>query len=315
MNFYQYFLGIYTRNSQLKRKWNVNHVLEKRGVKSPDEVNKIIYDKIMSGKPFFVGRFGGMEMSVIADYLISKHFTGVGFVRDKLIRNLCNNAGFFPKSNNLSVKFARLMIESEKQIDVQIRWWGGFENYMIEKYTSDDVPLADLPSFEPWQEGVTLPWTAALARKKVLVIHPFEDTIISQYSKRDKIWSDSRMLPEFELKTLRAVQTIAGTKDERFDTWFDALDYMYQEAMKIDFDVAVIGCGAYGFPLAAKLKQSGKQAIHLAGATQILFGIKGARWETKLFTYIQKFFNDNWCYPMESEKLQGAKKVEGGCYW
>ena len=53
--------------------------------------------------------------------------------------------------------------------------------------------------------------------------------------------------------------------------------------MKIDFDVAIIGCGAYGFPLAAKLKQAGKQAIHLAGATQLLFGIKGKRWEEYQF--------------------------------
>ena len=45
------------------------------------------------------------------------------------------------------------------------------------------------------------------------------------------------------------------------------------------FDVAIIGCGAYGMPLAAMLKQAGKQAIHLGGATQLLFGIKGKRWE------------------------------------
>ena len=46
--------------------------------------------------------------------------------------------------------------------------------------------------------------------------------------------------------------------------------------MKFDFDVALIGCGAYGFPLAAKLKTAGKQAIHLGGVLQALFGIKGA---------------------------------------
>ena len=97
---------------------------------------------------------------------------------------------------------------------------------------------------------------------------------------------------------------------------FDALEWMYQEAMKIDFDVAIIGCGAYGFPLAAKLKQAGKQAIHLAGATQLLFGIKGKRWEEdKTFEYVQKFFNDSWVRPGESEKPKKSDVVEGGCYW
>ena len=89
-----------------------------------------------------------------------------------------------------------------------------------------------------------------------------------------------------------------------------------QEAMKIDFDVAIIGCGAYGFPLAAKLKLAGKQAIHLAGATQLLFGIKGKRWEENgAFAYVQKFFNDAWVYPSDEDKPKEAAKVENGCYW
>lgn len=313
--FYKYFFKRYENEIPIKVDFDTDHILKERGIRTPSEINEIIYDKIISGEPFFAGRIGGTENTVIKDYLIFKNFLGVGYVRNKLTNQLCELSGFFPHSSRLSSRFARLMIESEKQIDVQIRWWGGFENYLIEKYTSNDVPLADLPSFEPWQEGVTLPWTAALVGKKVLVIHPFESTIISQYAKREKIWSDPRMLPRFELKTLKAVQTIAGTKDERFDTWFDALDYMYQEAMKIDFDLAIIGCGAYGFPLAARLKQAGKQAIHLAGATQILFGIKGARWETKWFTYVQKFFNEDWCYPSEADKPKQAERVEGGCYW
>ena len=43
---------------------------------------------------------------------------------------------------------------------------------------------------------------------------------------------------------------------------------------EIEFDVAIIGCGAYGLPLAVEAKRMGKQAIHMGGATQVLFGIK-----------------------------------------
>ena len=86
---------------------------------------------------------------------------------------------------------------------------------------------------------------------------------------------------------------------------------------KIDFDIAIIGCGAYGFPLAAKLKQAGKQAVHLGGATQLMFGIKGKRWEEDYngYEYIRKWFNDAWVYPSEQDKPQNADTVEGGCYW
>lgn len=40
-----------------------------------------------------------------------------------------------------------------------------------------------------------------------------------------------------------------------FSTWFDALDYMCGECEKIDFDIALLGCGAYGYPLAAHIKK------------------------------------------------------------
>ena len=43
-----------------------------------------------------------------------------------------------------------------------------------------------------------------------------------------------------------------------------------------------------------KLKNAGKQAIHLGGATQLLFGIKGYRWEHDYPTKIATFFNDAW---------------------
>ena len=39
---------------------------------------------------------------------------------------------------------------------------------------------------------------------------------------------------------------------------------------EIDFEVALIGCGAYGLPLAAHVKRLGKKAVHLGGATQNL---------------------------------------------
>jgi len=127
------------------------------------------------------------------------------------------------------------------------------------------------------------------------------------------LFNNNDILPEFTLLTLKAVQTVAGQRDERFETWFDALEFMFNEAMKKDFDIAILGCGAYGFPLAAKLKLAGKQAIHLGGATQLLFGIEGNRWDDH--PVISKLYNEYWVRPIESEKPKNANSVEGACYW
>jgi glycerol-3-phosphate dehydrogenase len=52
-----------------------------------------------------------------------------------------------------------------------------------------------------------------------------------------------------------------------------------KRSTKKDYDVALIGCGAYGLPLASHVKRKGKQSIHLGGGLQLLFGIKGKRWD------------------------------------
>lgn len=77
-------------------------------------------------------------------------------------------------------------------------------------------------------------------------------------------------MPKFNLITYPAVQTIAGNIDPRFSTWFEALDMMFDDCMRINFDIAILGCGAYGLPLAYKLKKAGKQVVHIGGATQLL---------------------------------------------
>lgn len=97
-----------------------------------------------------------------------------------------------------------------------------------------------------------------IKRKKILVVHPFAKTIQQQYEqRRTLLFKNPDILPEFQLETFQAVQSIGGQSS--FNTWFDALQYMKDEIDKRDYDIALIGCGAYGFPLAAHIKRSGKK--------------------------------------------------------
>lgn len=279
-------------------------------VQTAEEINSYIRDLILSGKPFLAGRFGATELFCVKtfDFEIESKY-------DKALSQMRNWSGFFPSKKELGNRFKNLMIDSIPKADVMGIWMLPFEEYYLNNFGDKQLKTTYLLDLEPWSSSEK-PWSAALKGKKVLVIHPFKETIERQYKRREEIFPGTDILPEFELKTLKAVQTVAGEKDNRFSTWFDALEWMYQEAMKMDFDIAIIGCGAYGFPLAAKLKQAGKQAIHLAGATQILFGIKGKRWEeNEAFAYVQKFFNDAWVYPSDEDRPKAADKVEGGCYW
>jgi hypothetical protein len=88
---------------------------------------------------------------------------------------------------------------------------------------------------------------------------------------------------------------------------------MKYEIDKLDFDIAIIGCGAYGFPLAAYVKQIGKKAIHLGGAVQYLFGIKSKAFDNN--NKLNYLSNEYWVYPNANEVIKNSNLVEGGRYW
>ena len=108
------------------------------------------------------------------------------------------------------------------------------------------------------------PWTTALEGQAVLVLHLFDRSIRKQYEKREVLFADARMLPGFTLKTFQTVRSLGGN-GSGLSPWFDALDWMCDRVREIEFDVALIGAGAYGLPLAAFVKSIGRKAVHLGG--------------------------------------------------
>ena len=278
-----------------------------REVMQLQETNDLIAYKISEKHPFAAGRLGATELQTVwkTDLPQNKE------QKKRILNQMKNNSGFFPMDPDLLQDFSDIMKNACGQMDLLAVWFNEMEDYVIDAY-GKNCCLTYLRALEPWY--VEHPWTRALKGKKVLVIHPFTDTIKKQYEKREYLFENKEILPEFEtLYTVKAVQTIAGASDDRFRDWFEALDWMFEQAMKTDFEVAIIGCGAYGFPLAAKIKSSGRSAVHMGGAVQLLFGIKGKRWDTH--PVIGKMYNEYWVRPDDSERPKGLEAVEGGCYW
>ena len=285
--------------------------------------NKLIFDSISQGKPLMISRFGLTELFTCKNYIeIQSTTTGNFFKREfyrkrgyskdwkeNIKKEINELSGVFPPSPSQLEDFSRIYIKSATEADYMAIWNMAFEPYFINSYCKKSI-LLDPISIEPYYHDV--PWSRALSGKKVLVIHPFDISIQEQYSKRELLFANKEILPEFELKTIKAVQSLAGNSSE-YVNWNDAFNSMCKLIDKIDFDIAVIGAGAYGLPLSAYIKQKGKIAIHLGGATQILFGIKGKRWDNHL--YISRLYNENWIRPHEEEIPKNFLKTDSGCYW
>lgn len=212
-------------------------------------------------------------------------------------------SGFYPINQESTERFVGLSLQSAGKLDLLGSWVAG-ENQLLDYCPGAAItPLSNLSPF-----GDKPRWTDALRGKKVLVIHPFVDSIEKQFDRRALLFEDSDFLPNFELRTLRAVQSL-GTPPSQFPTWFDGLEFMLRQALKIEFDIALIGAGAYGLPLGAMLKKHGKSSLVLGGLVQLLFGIKGRRWDQS------GLYNQHWVRPMSHERPDGFRGADNGAYW
>jgi hypothetical protein len=275
----------------------------------PFESQELIAEAINRDSPLMIGRMGSGEVSCINQYLRQKYHISKDYTNN-MYRTMINNVGCFPTKREVLDTFAKVYLDSIPHVDISgIFSYGDIEGYLLNHLAHKKV-YTRLISLDPLVNNN--PWTKALENKKVLVIYPLSETIKVQYEKRHLIHKDNNILPEFKkLSTMKTIQSLGGNDD--FKDWNHALQFMYNEIPKYDFDIALIGAGGYGYPLAAFVKKMGKKAIHLGGITQMMFGIKGKRWVED--TKYKDCFNEHWVYPLESDRPENFKKVENGCYW
>tara|TARA_B110000902_G_C14242489_1_gene562971 strand:+ start:667 stop:1677 length:1011 start_codon:yes stop_codon:yes gene_type:complete len=296
--------------------------------------NELIFELLSNDKPSMIARFGTTELITLNNYLC---VTSKKLYLQSVYNYITDNthtpwwqkgnfhylevySGVFPATEEMSIKFSNRYLEDTPSIDIL----GSFQYYEKFMPLKKDHVKVHLETLYPF--FVDKPWTKVLEGKKVLVVHPFEDTIQLQYTKREKLFDNNDVLPEFELITLKSVQSAAGIKPP-FKDWFEALEHMEKQISNIDFDICLLGCGAYGLPLAAHVKRMGKTAVHLGGGLQLLFGIKGKRWDPEsnygswyenqsLFekTYCD-LYNDNWIRPLDIDTPEQSKNLDGGTYW
>ena len=156
-------------------------------------------------------------------------------------------------------------------------------------------------------------WSTLLLNKKVLIISPLKETIKQNYLKKEQIKHLNEILPD--LKSLDVIKapygTFANSTDTANSSWVNNLHEMQKKMSKIDYDICLTGCGGYGFPLACYSKVFlEKPALHLGGALQLLFGIKGKRWTRKEHAFSIKKYMDSWESPLIVDQPEDPNSIE-----
>jgi len=267
------------------------------------EGNDYIYNKINEGQSFCVGRMGVVELNCMFWKISNKQMPPY------LAGLLSNNAGVYSETID---NWYKIYSSAVSACDANVFWQDSANTVQCQVVLGALSPKSQKlsnRSVEPFY--FENPWSKALKDKRVLVISPFPEDIESQYKNKDLIWKNN-ILPSFDIVTYESVQSIGA--EGPHNSWSLSLKHMQKDISKIEFDIAILGCGSYGIPLCAYIKNTlGKSAIYIGGGLQILFGIKGKRWDNH--EDIKNMYNEHWIRPSLKYKPFHANTVEGGCYW
>jgi hypothetical protein len=279
-------------------------------------------------KKMTIGRLGGSEARYLGAIYQLKYKKFYGSVLRPLTKlnlekrrlEISNGAGFYFTKESDEFKFLDLYIECLSNVDILGDWGTAFawiENIGI-KHAKFVVPVS---ATAPWVEKYPYhnrnletkvsSWVASLEGKKVLVVSPFAKSIELQFNIFSKLFSKKK-LPRFEIQTLLAPMTFQGNNTGGL-SWFENLYKMQDSMSKLDFDIALVGAGAYSFPLADFAKKMNRIGIHAGGGLQLFFGLLGNRWINSDYVNIHR--NSFWKYPSVEETPKSHQAVENSSYW
>ncbi len=288
---------------------------------SLEKSNDYIIKKLQSNKKFLISRMGaGAETNVV--YLCTIHGIDKIYTKQfyKLFIQLSIENGIYNLTKNSLSRYVKLYketIEKSDSLAVFINLMVTQQKYFVENNKLETLYSRVLEPFYCCKDNIK-PWSHYLLGKKVLIVNPFVDSFQQQLKNNFQIFKDPEkklFLDEQEFVFYKTYNTSAG--NALHENWEKTYDMMCDDISKLDFDIALLGCGGYGLPLSNYIHEKlDKSVIYIGGGLQLLFGVMGARWENiPMWKDIIKENQTKFIRPSKEEQIENKERVEGGCFW
>jgi len=287
-----------------------------------DEAFAAVHAALTGPVPAAVGKLGSIELELAYFRFKTRRMSPPPTILPKMLQTLCRNAGLFPPIQETAVQMADELLQSLLFLDCTPNWWMKVQTQELLDVFAKRAQKVSLQSLECFLSPNPAHWWTA-TKARILVISPFAASVEAQAPFIQDIWASRKGLwhPESTFQTIAFPLSFGVQSPEiqknMLAKWTDSLGLIraVQAQMDaVDYDLAIIGVGIHSLPLVAHAKRKGKKAIHLGGATQLLFGIRGGRWDT--MAEFQPLFNEHWVRPDSTkERPTHFEAVENGCYW
>jgi hypothetical protein len=305
-----------TIQEALSDRWQKGHESVTIGA---DTIYTTIQDAVLNQTGAIIGRHGTIELTMVL--LLTQNPNTIDWMKAATLQT---NAGIFPMTEASIKQWFKEYVKATMSVDCMAAGWYTPLARAELTYLSQIAPkakLVPLRSIEPYYCTPDHHWTTALAGHRVTVVSSFVESMKEQIEFKDAVWGDKHktLLPSSTtwsfVRSYYSPALALGRCEwpAPIQSWSDAVEYLEKDVLDTQPRIVLLGCGGLAMPLAGRLKKKGIICVVMGGAIQLLFGIKGRRWEQH--PQISQLFNDDWILPSPSEIPKGASQVEGGCYW
>lgn len=140
-------------------------------------------------------------------------------------------------------------------------------------------------------------WLRHLRGRRILLLSPFAELLRERANRDDYDASWAKIGKRwFEPASVEAIEFPYGFDPrtrERHPSALDLFDEIRGRVAAADFDIALIGAGGLGIPLAGEVKRLGRIGVSLGGHLQVVFGVAGERWLERQ-DWQRLYMNDSW---------------------
>lgn len=280
-------------------------------------ISQEIMQAVNEQKPYCTGKIGSVEASCVVHKLSAnnqRNWDTPGHAKT-LRRALGENAGIFPLHDLVLDRWVQDFVKSVSKLDSILQWCPEYgDQAIIQNFLPSARVYKDFGELEPFFIEDKENWFTNLNNKKVLVISPFKDSIEHQIPNLSDIWKKDMSSVEFSIIKFPYSPFVSGKQEDK--SYAHLIQRIQREIKKSTFDIAIVGAGGYSVPIISYVKDMGKVGVHMGGALQLLFGIKGGRWDgNKKFKDSEFYNSEKWIRPLPQDLPQNSVVVEGGCYW
>lgn len=267
--------------------------------------------------PYFIGRLSGNETR-LAQCVHEKNIPGF------LIRQLKDGAGINFVNKKDIFDYTNEYISSCINTTTLCHW-GNHKNscmaqqgyFLLQKLmnTYPNKKYIHSRILEPFYEFENKEYEPPFQNLNILIIHSHKETIEKQIQTLDTLF-DKPIFVNCTFTLIQPPRQNAGFCDGKswsyhFNNWKNKLD---EELKNHSFDTSLVSAGGFGMITCNYLFTKHKlNTIYVGGGLQLLFGIKGARWNNH--PIISNLYNKNWTNVLPNDIPPQKQICENGCYW